>query len=106
MRASEAVRRAEDRVQETWVRVKVAAADWRTEAQKLWDEGNLRQIIIENEQGEEVAKFPMLFGAAMLLIPVFAAVGAFIAVASGCSISLETKKRSIDDGKGGGTHNQ
>jgi hypothetical protein len=60
--------------------------------QELVHEGNVRRIIIKNEQGNTVAEFPLTAGVVgALLIPIWAALGAIIALAADYTIIVERK---------------
>jgi hypothetical protein len=57
---------------------------------ELVNEGNVRRLIIKNEEGRTLLEVPLtigLIGAALL--PVFAAIGALAALASRCTIVVE-----------------
>jgi len=59
---------------------------------ELLHEGNVRRIIIKNEQNEVVAEFPLtagVFGA--VLLPVWAAIGAIAALAANLTIVVERR---------------
>jgi hypothetical protein len=52
-------------------------------------EGNIRRIVVKHD-GETVAEFPLTIGVVgVVLAPVFAAVGALIALLADCTIELE-----------------
>lgn len=58
----------------------------------LIEEGNVRRIIIKNEQGETFIEIPLTLAVVgTALIPVWAAVGALAALISKCSIVVERK---------------
>ena len=57
---------------------------------ELIHQGNIRRLIIKNEEGRTLIEIPLtigLIGAALL--PIFAAVGAIAALATDCSIVVE-----------------
>jgi hypothetical protein len=59
-------------------------------AKELVHEGNVRRLIIKNDEGTTLIEVPLsvgLIGAALL--PVWAAVGAIAAVATNCTIVVE-----------------
>ncbi len=59
---------------------------------QLINEGNVRRIIIKNEQGESVIEFPVTFGVVgAVLLPVFAALGAAAALLTKCTIVVERR---------------
>lgn len=63
---------------------------------ELIHEGNVRHVVIKNEEGRTLIEFPVTVGVAgAVLLPVWAAVGAIAAMVSSCSIEIE---REPDDG--------
>lgn len=57
---------------------------------ELLHEGNVRHVVIKNEEGRTLIEFPVTVGVAgALLVPVWAAVGAVAAIVSSCSIEVE-----------------
>jgi len=53
-------------------------------------QGNAKKIIIKGKDGNEILSFPVTVGVAgVVLAPVFAAVGAFAALATECTIVIE-----------------
>lgn len=62
---------------------------------ELLHEGNVRHVIIKNEEGRTLIEFPVTVGVAgALLVPVWAAVGAIAAIVTSCSIEVE---KEVDD---------
>jgi hypothetical protein len=60
---------------------------------ELLHEGNVRHIVIKNEEGRTLIEFPVTVGVAgALLVPVWAAVGAIAAIVSKCSIQVELEE--------------
>jgi hypothetical protein len=56
----------------------------------LLHEGNIRRIIIKNEEGRTLIEIPLTIGVvATLLLPVWAAIGALAALATKCTIVVE-----------------
>jgi len=56
-------------------------------------EGNIRKIIIKNEKGKTLVEFPLTMGVVgAALLPVWAAIGAIIAVVANCTIVLEKRE--------------
>ncbi len=57
---------------------------------EILHEGNVRHVVIKNEEGKTLIEIPVTLGVAgALLIPVWAAVGAVAAVVSKCTIEIE-----------------
>lgn len=56
----------------------------------LIHQGNIRRIIVKNEEGKALIEIPLTLGVVgAALLPVFAAVGALAAVATRCVIVVE-----------------
>lgn len=54
------------------------------------NEGNIRRIIIKNEDGKTIVEFPVTIGVVgVLLAPWLAALGAIAALVSKCTIIVE-----------------
>lgn len=61
-----------------------------TKVKELVHEGNVRRIRISNEDGEELIEIPMSVGVVgVLLLPVWAAIGAIAAVVTDAKIEIE-----------------
>lgn len=71
---------------------KVSGEDLLKKVKEIIKEGNARKIIIQNEKGETVIEFPITIGAiGVVLAPLFAAIGAFAALVTNCTIIVEKK---------------
>ena len=56
-------------------------------------QGNVRHIMIINEDGKTLIEVPMTLGAvAVILLPVWAAIGAIAALVANCTIVVKTEK--------------
>ena len=65
---------------------------------ELIHEGNVRHVVIKNDDGRTLIEFPVSIGVAgAVLMPVWAAVGAIAAIVTDCTIEVE---RSDDDEDG------
>ena len=65
-------------------------------ARELIHQGNVRKLIIKNEEGRTLVEFPLTFGViGAALLPVFAAIGAIAALATRCTIVVERKDDDI-----------
>lgn len=63
---------------------------------ELIHEGNVRRVVIKNDEGRTLLEFPVTVGVAgALLAPVWAAVGAMAAIVTSCSIEVE---REVEEG--------
>jgi len=59
----------------------------------LVKEGNIRRIIIKNENGKSLVEFPLTVGVVgAALIPVWAAIGTIVALVSNCIIVVEKRE--------------
>ena len=57
---------------------------------ELVHEGNIRRIIIKNEEGKRLIEIPLTIGAVgVVLLPVWAAIGAIAALVTDCTIVVE-----------------
>ncbi len=61
-----------------------------TKVKEIVHEGNVRRIRISNEEGEQLVEIPLSVGVVgVLLLPVWAAIGAIAAVVSDVKIEIE-----------------
>src|SRR5690625_7936373 len=61
-----------------------------TKLKELLREGNIRRIIIKNEEGRTLIEIPLTIGViGTVLLPVWAAIGAIAALAARLTISVE-----------------
>ncbi|HSG78414.1 MAG TPA: DUF4342 domain-containing protein [Acidimicrobiia bacterium] len=64
---------------------------------ELVHEGNVRKIVIANDDGRTLVEIPVTIGViGAVLLPVWAAIGAIAAVVTNCTIRVE--RRSVDTG--------
>ena len=76
---------------------KISGEDIMAKLKKLVNEGNVRKIMIKDKQGKTIAEFPLTVGVVgALLVPVLAAIGAIVALATDCVISVE---REVEEKK-------
>jgi len=72
---------------------KVSGAEVVKKLKELVKQGNIRRIIIKNEKGKTLVEFPLTVGViGTALLPVWAAIGAIIAVATNCTIVVEKRE--------------
>jgi len=72
---------------------KVAGEDVVRTVKKLLKEGNIRRIVIKNEEGETLVEFPLTVGVVgAALLPIFAALGAIAALVANCTIIVEKRE--------------
>ena len=69
---------------------------------ELIHEGNVRHVVIKNDDGRTLIEFPVSIGVAgAVLLPVWAAVGAVAAIVTKCTIEVErTAEEEGDDDDG------
>lgn len=77
--------------EEIWVEeFKISGEELVSMIRGLLKEGNIRRIIIKNEEGRTLIEIPLTIGVvATLLLPVWAAIGALAALATRCTIVVE-----------------
>ena len=69
-----------------------------TKLKELLHEGNVRHIVIKNDEGKVLIEFPVTIGlAGALRLPVWAAVGAVAAMVTNCTIEVERTDTDEDD---------
>jgi hypothetical protein len=62
---------------------------------RILHEGNIRRIIIDNDEGRTLIEIPMTIGVVgALLLPALAAVGAIAALVTNCTIRVQRKDGS------------
>ena len=60
---------------------------------ELVREGNIRRIIIKNEEGKTLIEVPLTVGAVgIVLLPIWAAIGAIAALVTKCTIVVEKRE--------------
>ena len=65
---------------------------------ELIHEGNVRHVVIKNDEGRTLIEFPVSIGlAGALLLPVWAAVGAIAAMVTDCTIEVEREAEEDSD---------
>jgi len=61
-----------------------------TKIRELLHEGNVRHVVIKNDDGKTLIEFPVTVGVAgAVLVPVWAAIGALAALVTNCKIEVE-----------------
>jgi hypothetical protein len=83
-----------DRIQEFTVTGDEVVA----KVKELVHEGNVRRLIIKNEEGRTLIEVPLTVGViGAALLPVFAAIGAMAALATRCTIVVEREEPPADN---------
>jgi uncharacterized protein DUF4342 len=86
-----------------WEEMRVTGDQLLSTVKALVREGNIRRIVIKNEEGHVYLEIPLTIGVVgALLLPVLAAVGALAAVASGLTIAVEKIVPPADESGGSG----
>jgi len=76
-----------------WEEFQVSADDAVARVKELVKEGNVRRIVVRNEDGKTIIEFPVTGGViGALIAPQLAALGAIAALATRCTISVERNK--------------
>ena len=69
---------------------RVTGEDILNKIKELVAEGNVRRILVRSEEGRLLAEFPLTVGViGVALLPVWAAIGALVALATHCTIIVE-----------------
>jgi len=69
---------------------KVSGDDLLKKVKEIVKAGNVRRIIIKNEEGKSLIEFPLTFGVVgAVLLPMWAAIGAVAALVTNCTIVVE-----------------
>jgi len=72
---------------------KVSGEDVIKKLKELVKEGNIRRIIIKNEEGKTLIEVPLTMGAVgAVLLPIWAAIGAAAALVTKCTIIVEKRE--------------
>lgn len=62
---------------------------------ELLHEGNVRRVIVKNEEGNTLVEIPLTIGVVgALLAPVWAAVGAIAALVTDCTVTVEHREEA------------
>ncbi|MCJ7625256.1 MAG: DUF4342 domain-containing protein [Anaerolineaceae bacterium] len=70
--------------------VNVSGDELLSKIKELLHKGNIRRIIIKNEDGTSLIEIPLTIGVVgAILLPVWAAIGAIAALATSCTIIVE-----------------
>ena len=73
--------------------IQTTGAELVTKVKELVHEGNVRRIIVKDEEGKTLIEIPLTLGVVgALLLPVAAALGALAALVADCTIIVEKVK--------------
>jgi uncharacterized membrane protein YvbJ len=71
----------------------VSSNDLVQKVKELIHEGNVRRIVIQNEEGKTLLEIPVTIGViGIVLVPWLAAIGAIAALATKCTIVVQRQK--------------
>lgn len=71
----------------------VSGDDLVAKVKEILHEGNVRRIVIKNEEGERVIEIPLAVGVVgALLMPALAAIGTVAALLSKCTLEVEREE--------------
>ena len=89
-RATDEARREPTTAKTTQEELKVAGENLLKTIREVVQEGNYRRIIIRNDHGHTLLEIPLTIGlVGAMLMPVWAAIGAMAAMATGFTIIIE-----------------
>ena len=72
---------------------KVSGEDVVKKVKELIKEGNIRRLIIKNEEGKTLVEFPLTVGVVgAALVPMWAGIGAIAALVTKCIIVVEKRE--------------
>ena len=87
-----------NRPDDRWDEYKVQGEELLAKVKELVHEGNIRRVVIENEDGKVLVEIPLTFGViGALLLPTLAAIGAVAAVVTSCTIRVERVEEGIEE---------
>lgn len=79
---------------------RVAGEDVVRTVKKLIAEGNIRRIIIKNDEGKPIIEIPLTVGVVgALLLPTLAALGTIAALVTKCTLVVEREDEEKDGGE-------
>lgn len=85
----------DDEQQTTSEEFKVKGEDVLKKIKELVHQGNIRRIVLKNEEGKTLVEFPLTVGVVgVALLPVWAAIGTIAALVANLTIVVE---RKLDD---------
>lgn len=84
-----------------WEEIQVMGRDLVDKVKELIHEGNVRRIIIKDENGQTLVEIPVTWAAVgVVAAPVLAAVGAISALVTKCTIVVERRGEAKPPGAG------
>jgi len=74
---------------------KVSGEDLVKKIKEIIKEGNVRKIIVKNDEGKTLIELPLTFGVVgAILLPAWAAIGAIAAMVTKCTIVIEKTEKT------------
>ena len=87
-----------DATDDRFEEVKIKGEELLAKVKELVHEGNIRRLMIINDEGRTLIEVPLTVGVVgALFLPVWAAIGAIAAVVTDCTIKVEKHEEGKDD---------
>jgi Domain of unknown function (DUF4342) len=88
--------------------IEIAASELVERTKELVEEGNVRRLIIRNQEDEVLLEVPLTAGVAVggvmtLIAPVLAALGALAALLTHVKVEIVRTRKNANDGEGDGS---
>lgn len=78
--------------------IRIRGEELLAKVKELAHEGNVRRLIIKNDEGTTLIEVPLTVGViGAVLLPVWAAIGAIAALATDCTIVVERRTAGTSD---------
>ncbi len=73
--------------------MRISGQELTNKVKELLHEGNVRRIVVRSDHGQTVIEIPLTVGlVGVVLVPVWAAIGAIAALVTDCSIAIERRE--------------
>lgn len=84
-----------DNMSKTTEQYQLTGEDVISKIKQIVHEGNVRRVLIRNAEGQVIVEFPLTVGVVgAALAPMWAAVGAIVALVADCTIEIERKEQA------------
>ncbi|HEX5156475.1 MAG TPA: DUF4342 domain-containing protein [Ktedonobacterales bacterium] len=84
-----------DTASKTTEQYQLTGEDVISKIKQIVHEGNVRRVLIRNAEGQVIVEFPLTVGVVgAALAPMWAAVGAIVALVADCTIEIERKEQA------------
>lgn len=85
-------------VKPTTEQYQLTGEDVITKIKQIVHEGNVRRVLIKNAEGHVIVEFPLTVGVVgAALVPMWAALGAIVALVTDCTIEIEQQDIETQD---------